>query len=83
MILPAGKRRRKRRECSIFSLCRFRGQVEEDGSYPLKYWRLWTAKLAFIIVFEVIIFTCYLIVLLLISTASHIYSWSIAGLASS
>ena len=58
-MLPAGKRRRKRRECFNISLCRFRGQVEEDGSYPLKYWRLWTAKLAFIIVFEVIISLLY------------------------
>jgi hypothetical protein len=32
--------------------CRFRGQVDQNGEYPLKYWRVWTAKLAFIIIFE-------------------------------
>ncbi|XP_011409598.1 PREDICTED: anoctamin-7-like [Amphimedon queenslandica] len=36
--------------------CRFRGQVNEDGTHPLTYWHLWTCKLAFIIVFEHFIF---------------------------
>ncbi|XP_019861048.1 PREDICTED: anoctamin-7-like isoform X1 [Amphimedon queenslandica] len=36
--------------------CRFRGQVDPDGEFPLEYWRLITVKLSFVIVFEHFIF---------------------------
>ena len=38
--------------CCLHEFFSFRGQIEND-EYPLKYWRTYAAKLAFVIVFEV------------------------------